>query len=90
VQGRELPQGLLVDQIAMILSDGVKQGAFEVADVKVSARAIFDATSRFHHPAHAEEWKERVPRRGSMRCWRWCSKGWKRRASTNGPLKTEL
>ena len=35
-----------------------KQGAFEVADVKVSARAIFDATSRFHHPAHAEEWKE--------------------------------
>ncbi len=48
----------LVDQIALILSDGVKQGAFEVADVKVSARAIFDATSRFHHPAHAEEWKE--------------------------------
>ena len=40
----------LVDQIARILSDGVKQGAFEVADVKVSARAIFDATSRFHHP----------------------------------------
>ena len=26
--------------------------------LKVSARAIFDATSRFHHPAHAEEWKE--------------------------------
>ena len=48
----------LVDQIALILSDGVKQGAFEVADVKVSARAIFDATSRFHHPAHAEEWNE--------------------------------
>src|SRR6185312_13689754 len=48
----------LVDQIAMILSDGVKQGAFEVADVKVTARAIFDATSRFHHPAHAEEWNE--------------------------------
>ena len=31
---------------------------FEVVDVKVSARAIFDATSRFHHPAHAEEWNE--------------------------------
>lgn len=46
----------LVDQIAHILSDGVKQGVFEVADVKVSAQAIFDATSRFHHPAHAEEW----------------------------------
>ena len=48
----------LVDQIALILSDGVKQGAFEVAEIKVSARAIFDATSRFHHPAHAEEWNE--------------------------------
>jgi AcrR family transcriptional regulator len=46
----------LVDQIAHILSDGVKQGLFQVADVKVSAQAILDATSRFHHPAHAEEW----------------------------------
>jgi AcrR family transcriptional regulator len=48
----------LVDQIAHILSDGIKQGAFEVADVKASARALFDATSRFHHPAHAEEWSD--------------------------------
>jgi AcrR family transcriptional regulator len=46
----------LVDQIAQILSDGVKQGAFQVPDVKASARALFDATSRFHHPAHSEEW----------------------------------
>ena len=22
------------------------------------ARALFDATSRFHHPAHAEEWRD--------------------------------
>jgi AcrR family transcriptional regulator len=48
----------LVDQIAKILSDGVKQGVFEVTDVKTSARAIFDATSRFHHPAHADEWND--------------------------------
>jgi AcrR family transcriptional regulator len=48
----------LVDQIAQILSDGVKQGAFQVADVKASARAVFDATSRFHHPAHSEEWSD--------------------------------
>ena len=48
----------LVDQIANILSDGVKQGVFAVADPKASARAIFDATCRFHHPAHAEEWKD--------------------------------
>jgi AcrR family transcriptional regulator len=48
----------LVEQIAHILSDGVKQGAFEVRDVKATAQAIFEATSRFHHPAHAEEWSD--------------------------------
>jgi AcrR family transcriptional regulator len=48
----------LVDQIARILSDGVKEGAFEVADVKAAARALFDGTSRFHHPAHADEWND--------------------------------
>ena len=48
----------LVDQIAGILSDGVKQGAFHIADAKATARALFDATSRFHHPAHADEWSD--------------------------------
>jgi len=46
----------LVDQIAHMLSDGVEQGTFDVADVRASARAVFDATIRFHHPAHSEEW----------------------------------
>ena len=48
----------LIDQIATIMSDGVKQGVFEVADIKASARAVFDATVRYHHPAHADEWKD--------------------------------
>ena len=48
----------LVDQIAHILSDGVEQAAFQLTDVKTSARALFDATSRFHHPAHSEEWSD--------------------------------
>ena len=48
----------LAGQIEHILAEGVEQGAFEVADVKASARAIFDATVRYHHPAHAEEWKD--------------------------------
>ena len=48
----------LSDQIAHILSDGMQQGAFDITDVKASARAIFDATIRFHHPAHAEEWSD--------------------------------
>jgi AcrR family transcriptional regulator len=48
----------LVDQIADILSEGVKQGAFQVADPRTSARALFDATSRFHYPAHSDEWND--------------------------------
>jgi AcrR family transcriptional regulator len=48
----------LVDQVAQIISDGVKQGAFQVTDTKVAARAAFDATTRYHHPAHSDEWKD--------------------------------
>ncbi len=36
----------------------MKQGAFQVTDAKATARAMFDATSRFHHPAHSEEWSD--------------------------------
>ena len=35
----------LVGQVAHILADGVKQGVFQVADVNVTARAMFDATT---------------------------------------------
>jgi AcrR family transcriptional regulator len=48
----------LVDQLAQILSEGVQQGTFQVSDLKTSARAVFDATCRFHHPAHADEWSD--------------------------------
>lgn len=46
----------LVGQVAHILTDGVKQGVFQATDVKASARAVFDATARYHHPAHSDEW----------------------------------
>src|SRR5947209_6105812 len=48
----------LTAQVESILAEGVEQGAFEIDDVKAAAGAIFDATSRFHHPAHADEWKD--------------------------------
>jgi AcrR family transcriptional regulator len=48
----------LADQVAHILADGVKQGVFHVTDVKAASRAVFDATIRFHHPAHSEEWSD--------------------------------
>lgn len=48
----------MIDQVAQIIADGVKQGAFVAADVKSTARAVFEATTRYHHPAHADEWKD--------------------------------
>jgi AcrR family transcriptional regulator len=48
----------LVDQVSQIIADGVKQGAFQVTDANVTARAVFDATVRYHHPAHSDEWKD--------------------------------
>jgi AcrR family transcriptional regulator len=48
----------LTDQVELILADGVKQGAFEIADTKATATAMFDAVTRFHHPAHSDEWND--------------------------------
>jgi AcrR family transcriptional regulator len=48
----------LCNQVAHILSDGVEQGAFDIADVRATSLAVFDATMRFHHPAHCEEWND--------------------------------
>jgi AcrR family transcriptional regulator len=46
----------LVAQVARIVADGVARGEFVVADPLVAGRAVFDATTRFHNPAHASEW----------------------------------
>jgi len=48
----------LTGQLELILADGVKQGAFEIADTKMTAQAIFAAVTRFHHPAHSDEWND--------------------------------
>jgi AcrR family transcriptional regulator len=50
--------GILVGQLARIVADGIAQGAFEPADTARVARAVFDATARFHHPAHASAWSD--------------------------------
>jgi AcrR family transcriptional regulator len=46
----------LVGQIATIIHAGVARGEFGVADPDIAARAVFDATVRFHNPIHAAEW----------------------------------
>jgi len=48
----------LVGQIARIITDGVARGEFAVADPVAVGRAVFDATARFHNPAHAPEWAD--------------------------------
>ena len=50
--------GTLTEQLTVIIADAAQQGEFAVADPAVAARAIFDATSRFHNPVHAAQWSD--------------------------------
>ena len=47
----------LLRQLQAILADGTADGTFTGTDPAAAARAVFDATTRFHHPAHAPEWQ---------------------------------
>ncbi|MGW8376215.1 TetR family transcriptional regulator [Streptomyces sp. ODS28] len=49
----------MVGQLAGIVEDGRAQGVFGAPDAtsaRTTARALFDATVRFHDPGHAAEW----------------------------------
>ncbi|MFG2104213.1 TetR/AcrR family transcriptional regulator [Micromonospora echinaurantiaca] len=48
----------LAGQLAIIVADGVAAGEFTVADPALAARALLQATGRFHHPAHVADWTE--------------------------------
>jgi AcrR family transcriptional regulator len=48
----------LANQASAIIADGVARGEFTAADPIQAGRAVFDATSRFHNPAHAAEWSD--------------------------------
>ena len=50
--------GTLTGQLARIIADGSERGEFGVADPDAAARAVFDATSRFHNPVHAAQWSD--------------------------------
>jgi AcrR family transcriptional regulator len=47
----------LLGQLQAILADGIADGTFVGTDPAAAAHAVFDATTRFHHPAHAPEWQ---------------------------------
>jgi AcrR family transcriptional regulator len=46
----------MVEQIAAIVGSGVERAEFDTDDVRASARAVWDATGRFHDPVYAPEW----------------------------------
>lgn len=49
----------MVDQLARILAEGREQGRLKFEDDPQStAQAIFDATSRFHHPLMFNAWQD--------------------------------
>ncbi len=48
----------LVEQLALIIREGVAQGEFATDDPFVSARAVYTATTLFHDPAHAAVWSD--------------------------------
>ncbi|WP_433177187.1 TetR family transcriptional regulator [Actinoallomurus sp. CA-150999] len=47
----------LLTQIRAIVVDGIAGGDFAAGEPEVIARAILNATSRFHDPTHAAEWR---------------------------------
>jgi AcrR family transcriptional regulator len=61
---------LLRGQLIKIIDDGVKDGTFEVPDPRAAAGAIFDATIRFHSPAHAADWSSPDLPRAFEEVWR--------------------
>jgi hypothetical protein len=48
----------LADQAARVIAEGVAAGDFEPTDTALAGRAVLHATARFHHPAHAIEWRD--------------------------------
>jgi AcrR family transcriptional regulator len=47
----------LTGQLDRMLADGVEAGEFH-APALGAAKAVWDATTRFHHPAHHSEWAD--------------------------------
>jgi AcrR family transcriptional regulator len=48
----------LVGHLTRIIADGVEQGVFSATEPASAARAVLDATTRFHNPIHAREWSQ--------------------------------
>src|SRR6266550_3463862 len=50
----------LVALAAMVIRSGVNEGTFRKVDPVATGRAVLIATSKFHHPIHADKWLDRA------------------------------
>ncbi|MFE1307759.1 TetR/AcrR family transcriptional regulator [Streptomyces sp. NPDC058755] len=48
----------LTGQLTRIIQDGIAVGVFTAPDPAAAARAVFQATGRFHDPCYAREWEQ--------------------------------
>jgi AcrR family transcriptional regulator len=49
----------MINEVAGILRDGIEAGEFTpVADIELTARAVLDATARFHNPKYSDDWAQ--------------------------------
>jgi len=60
----------LTAQLARIVADGMAAGEFAYGDPAAVARSVWDATTRFHHPAHAPEWAAESAGQGFEQLWK--------------------
>ncbi|WP_329217139.1 TetR family transcriptional regulator [Streptomyces sp. NBC_01485] len=48
----------LTGQLTLIIEAGVESGTFATPDPPATARAVFQATGRFHDPSYSQEWEQ--------------------------------
>jgi len=48
----------LVSLIAVVIRSGIAEGSMRKLDPVAAGKAVLLATSRFHHPLHADEWSD--------------------------------
>ncbi|GHG72764.1 TetR family transcriptional regulator [Streptomyces griseocarneus] len=48
----------MIEQLARIIEGGVDEGEFRPVEPTTAARAVWDASNRFHDPAYAPEWSQ--------------------------------
>jgi uncharacterized protein with gpF-like domain len=46
----------LIADVTKIIADGVNEKTIVAKNPEATARAILNATTRFHHPKHSTEW----------------------------------